>query len=300
MSEKTNTAKHPGMGALPNAKGVTFRVWAPHAEKVYVIGSFNDWSKTSTRLINEKNGYWSADVSEAKPGDEYRYLIHGVGGPVSRIDPYARKVTNAAGNGIIYEPQAFDWGDNAFHMATGNELVIYEMHVGTFNVKEKGHPGTFDSAIEKLPYLKELGTNAIEVMPIAEFAGDFSWGYNPAHPFAVESIYGGPDGFKRLVKAAHEQGIAVIVDVVYNHFGPGDLDLWQFDGWSENEKGGIYFYNDHRSQTPWGETRPDYGRGEVRQYLRDNALMWFEEYHVDGLRWDMIIVSATMNPYETN
>jgi len=155
-------------------------------------------------------------------------------------------------------------------------------------VKEQGKPGTFDSAIEKLPYLQELGINAVEVMPVMEFSGDFSWGYNPAHPFAVESIYGGPDGFKRFIKAAHEHDIAVIADVVYNHLGPGDLDLWQFDGWSENDKGGIYFYNDRRAQTPWGETRPDYGRGEVREYLRDNALMWFDEYHVDGLRWDMI------------
>ena len=294
MAEKARTmAKHPGMGAIPNAKGVTFRVWAPHAEKVYVIGSFNAWNETSTPLVSEQNGCWSIAVQGAKAGDEYRYVIHAPTDwnlpPLSRIDPYARKVTNAAGNGIIYEPRAFDWGDNTFHMATGNDLVIYEMHIGTFNVKEEGKPGTFDNAIEKLPYLQKLGINAVEVMPIMEFSGDFSWGYNPAHPFAVESIYGGPDAFKRFVKAAHEQGIAVIVDVVYNHFGPGDLDLWRFDGWSENEKGGIYFYNDHRSQTPWGETRPDYGRGEVRQYLRDNALMWFEEYHVDGLRWDMII-----------
>jgi 1,4-alpha-glucan branching enzyme len=162
------------------------------------------------------------------------------------------------------------------------------MHIGTFHVKEEGHPGTLDSAIEKFPYLKGLGINAIEVMPIMEFPGDFSWGYNPSDPFAVAGIYGGPDAFKRFVKAAHEHGIAVIVDVVYNHFGPSDLDLWQFDGWSENEKGGIYFYEDRRSGTPWGETRPDYGRGEVRQYLCDNALMWFEEYHVDGLRWDAI------------
>ena len=239
MAKKTRTMpKQPGMGAIPTAKGVTFRVWTPHAEKVYVIGSFNDWNETSTPLVSEQNGYWAIDVPYAKTGDEYRYLIHGPAGTLSRIDPYARKVTNAAGNGIIYEPQAFDWGDNTFHMATGNELVIYEMHVGTFNVKEKGHPGTFESAIEKFPYLKELGINAIEVMPIVEFSGDFSWGYNPAHPFAVESIYGGPDAFKRFVKAAHEQGIAIIVDVVYNHFGPGDLGLWQFDGWSENEKGG--------------------------------------------------------------
>jgi len=281
------------MGAIPHTEGVTFRVWAPHAEKVYVTGTFNAWNNTSTPLAAEENGYWSTDVPAAKDGDEYKYMIHPPAAwqipPFSRIDPYARKVTNSQGNGIIYAPKAFDWQSDNFKMASWNELVIYEMHIGTFNVKEKDHPGTFESAIEKLPYLKKLGINAIEVMPIQEFAGDFSWGYNAAHPFTVESIYGGPDAFKHFVKAAHEQGIAVITDVVYNHFGPSDLDLWRFDGWSENDKGGIYFYNDHRSQTPWGETRPDYGRGEVRQYLRDNALMWLEEYHVDGLRWDMIV-----------
>jgi 1,4-alpha-glucan branching enzyme len=289
MSKKTNTViKNPIMGAIPNAKGVTFRVWAPNAEKVYVTGTFNAWGKTSTPLTKETNGYWATDVAKVKVGDEYRYLIHGSKGILSRIDPYAKKVTNSVGNGVIYDPKAFDWSDAKFKMATGNELVIYEMHIGTFNVKEKGHPGTFDSAIEKFPYLKKLGINAVEVMPVVEFPGDFSWGYNPAHPFAVASIYGGPDAFKRFVKAAHKQGIAVIVDVVYNHFGPTDLDLWQFDGWSENEKGGIYFYNDRRSHTPWGETRPDYGRGEVRQYLCDNVLMWFEEYRADGLRWDAV------------
>ena len=289
MAEKAQTVtRHSGMGANPGVKGVTFRVWAPHAEKVYLTGTFNGWSETSTPLAREENGTWSAEVAEAKTGDEYRYWIHGPQGPLSRIDPYARKVTSSIGNGVIYDPQAFDWGDDAFHLATGNELVIYEMHVGTFNVKEEGQPGTLDSAIEKLPYLQQLGINAVELMPIAEFSGDFSWGYNPAHPFAVEGIYGGPEALKRFVKAAHEQGIGVIVDVVYNHLGPSDLDLWQFDGWSENEKGGIYFYQDRRSNTPWGETRPDYGRDEVRRYLRDNALMWFEEYRADGLRWDMI------------
>jgi len=284
MPEKPNiTIKHPGMGAIPGETGVTFRVWAPHAEMVYVTGTFNDWNKTSTPLASEKNGYWSIDVSGAKTGHEYRYLIHSPKGPLSRIDPYARKVTNSVGNGIIYDPRAFDWGGDDFHMATGNELVIYEMHIGTFNVQEKGRPGTFESAMEKIPYLQKLGINAVEVMPITEFPGDFSWGYNPSHPFAIKSIYGGPDAFKKFVRTVHDHGIAVIVDVVFNHFGPTDLDLWQFDGWSENEKGGIYFYNDRRSHT-----RPDYGRGEVRQYLRDNALMWFEEYHADGLRWDAI------------
>jgi 1,4-alpha-glucan branching enzyme len=305
MSKKAHTATRPSrMGAIPGAKGVTFRVWVPHAEKVYVTGTFNDWSKTSEPLVKEKNGCWSTVASKAKVGDEYRYVIHPPAEwnlpPLSRVDPYARKVTSSIGNGVIYDPRASDWGDATFAIASWNELIIYEMHVGTFHVKEEGHPGTLDSAVEKLPYLQQLGINAVEVMPIMEFSGDFSWGYNPAHPFAVEGIYGGPDAFKRFVKAAHEHGIAVIVDVVYNHFGPSDLDLWQFDGWSENEKGGIYFYNDHRSSTPWGDTRPDYGRSEVRQYLRDNALMWLVEYHADGLRWDAITYIKNIEGNEGN
>jgi 1,4-alpha-glucan branching enzyme len=289
MEDKTSTPQtKPGMGAIPYESGVTFRVWVPHAKEVYVYGTFNRWSETSNPLNSENNGYWSADVPEAKIGDEYRYFIHSQKGNISRIDPYARKVTHSNGNGIIYDPNSFDWKDEKFQLAMGNELVIYEMHIGTFHVKEKGKPGTFESAIEKLSYLKHLGINAVEIMPIAEFPGDFSWGYNPSQPFAVESIYGGPDAFKQFVKAAHEHGIGVILDVVYNHFGPSELDLWQFDGWQKYGKGGIYFYNDRRSHTPWGETRPDYGRGEVRQYIHDNAIMWFEEFHVDGLRWDAV------------
>ncbi len=147
--------------------------------------------------------------------------------------------------------------------------------------------------IAKLPYLCDLGVNAVEIMPPMEFAGGYSWGYNPANLFAIEREYGGPSGFKAFVAAAHAQGIAVIFDVVYNHFGPSDLDLWQFDGWSENGKGGVYFYNDGRSWTPWGDTRPDYGRSEVRQFIRDNALLWLERYRVDGLRWMRRPLSAT-------
>ena len=142
------------------------------------------------------------------------------------------------------------------------------------------------SFLKKLSCLLVFGINVVEIMPLAEFPGAVSWGYNPAHIFALEGDYGGSNGFRSFVKACHEHGIGVIIDVVYNHLGPSDLDLWRFDGWSENEGGGIYFYNDWRAQTPWGATRPDYGRGEVRQYIRDNALMWLQEYHVDGLRWD--------------
>ena len=149
-----------------------------------------------------------------------------------------------------------------------------------------GQPGTLDGVRKRLPYLRELGVGAIQLMPPFEFAGDRSWGYNPAFPFAVESTYGSPDDLKALVRDAHATGIAVILDVVYNHLGPSDLDLWQFDGWSEHGRGGIYFYEDDRSTTPWGDTRPDYGRAEVRAFLRDSAIQWLEEFRVDGLRWD--------------
>ena len=151
---------------------------------------------------------------------------------------------------------------------------------------EGAEPGNLEGVIRRLDYVRDLGFNCIELMPTGEFAMSHSLGYNPAHIFAVEEAYGGPHGLKTLVKEAHARGIAVILDVVYNHFGPSDLDLWQFDGWTENGKGGIYFYEDWRSSTPWGDTRPDYRRGEVRQFIRDNALFWLEEFRFDGLRWD--------------
>lgn len=278
-------AEHAGMGAVPYKGGVTFRVWAPHADKVSVVGTFNDWSETAHPLAHEGDGYWSADVPAAAVGDEYKFVIINGSQELWRIDPYAREVTSSAGNAVVYDP-AFDWGADDYATPAWNDMVIYEMHIGTFNDEPGGPPGNLDLVIEKLPYLHELGVNAVQVMPPTEFAGGFSWGYNPSHIFAIESDYGGPDAFRKFVKAAHAHGIAVIFDVVYNHFGPSDLDLWQFDGWSKNDKGGIYFYNDWRCQTPWGDTRPNYGRDEVRQYIRDNALMWLEEYRVDGLRWD--------------
>jgi 1,4-alpha-glucan branching enzyme len=199
-------------------------------------------------------------------------------------------VTNSVGNAVVYDTQ-FDWGEKYLPTPPWNEWVIYELHIGTFHdpKPDEDTPGTFADAVKRFDHLKRLGVNAIQVMPIAEFAGDRSWGYNPAHPFAVESTYGGPTEFKKFVREAHRQGFAVILDVVYNHFGPSDLDLWRFDGWSENDGGGIYFYQDWRRHTPWGDTRPDYGRPEVRQFLRDNALMWVEEYHVDALRMDMTL-----------
>ncbi|HEX8760255.1 MAG TPA: alpha-amylase family glycosyl hydrolase [Pseudonocardiaceae bacterium] len=126
-------------------------------------------------------------------------------------------------------------------MPPWDELVIYELHVGTFNDAPGGSPGGFISVTARLDYLRDLGINAIEVLPFAEFATDFSWGYNPSHIFAIEGAYGGPMDLKRLIRAAHERGLAVIADVAYNHLGPRDLDLWQSDGWSDNGKGWNFF-----------------------------------------------------------
>jgi len=278
------------MGALPHDNCVGFRVWAPHAAAVAVVGDFNQWAKDAHPLAQDGNGYWSADVSEARVGQEYRYNLTTPSGEFSRIDPYAREVTNSIGNSVIHDPH-FNWDEDDYKTPPWNEWVIYELHVGTFNdVKpENDKAATFTDIIRKFDHLKKLGVNVLQVMPVAEFAGNRSWGYNPAHMFAVEGTYGGPKAFKEFIKASHKSGFAVVLDVVYNHFGPSDLDIWQFDGWSEDGGGGIYFYQDWRKETPWGATRPDYGRPEVRQFIRDNALMWVEDYRIDGLRMDMTL-----------
>lgn len=276
------------MGAVLRDGGVSFRVWAPHATAVYVTGTFNNWSSDADPMTKDATGHWQAFIAKAAVGHEYRYRVVNGTRQFLRGDPYARQVVNSVGNSVFHDPN-FDWADDAFHLPPVNEIAIYELHLGTFHDEENGLADKLAEATQKLEYLKRLGVNVIEVMPLAQFAGYSSWGYNPSCVFAVETNYGGPIAFKRFIKKAHELGIGVVLDVVYNHFGPTDLDLWQFDGWSENNQGGIYFYNDWKAETPWGRTRPDYGRQEVRQFIRDNALMWIDEYHVDGLRFDMTL-----------
>ena len=295
----TAPSKAAGMGAILTDDGTSFRVWAPHADAVFVTGAFDDWAGDRTRLKPDgdgTSGTWSARVPGVGPGTEYRYTIRTKDGYLSRMDPYARQVTNSVGNSIVYDPAAFDWGDDDFQMPSWDDLVIYEMHIGTFGGSADAM-GTFDSARRRLRYLEHLGVSAVQVMPPLEFAGDVSWGYNPAHLFAIESAYGGPDAFKAFVREAHARGIAVIVDVVFNHLGPSDLDLWRFDGWAEGDGGGIYFYNDIRGVTLWGATRPDYGRGEVRTFLRDSAMTWLDEFRCDGLRFDSTVHMRTTEGY---
>lgn len=278
-------SSRPGMGAIPYDGGTTFRVWAPNAQRVQVAGEFSNWQPVE--LAREPSGNFSADVPGAGHGQQFQYVVQGKYGDWRwRNDPRAADVTNSTGNSVIYDQNAYQWQhDWEFKMPPWNEAVIYEMHPGTFNDAPGWGPGNWQSAIDKLDHLKELGINVVELMPSAEFAGDFSWGYNPAFPFAPESAYGTPDDLKRFVDEAHKRGIGVVMDVVYNHLGPSDLPQWDFDGETYG-KGGEYFYTDWRASTPWGDTRPDYGRSEVRDYLRDNALMWLRDYHMDGLRMD--------------
>lgn len=298
MSVIESSATDLILGAVCKEDGVSFGVWAPHASAVSVIGDFNDWNAETHPCEADGQGNWFAFVESAKAGQGYKFCIINGDKELHKIDPRAREVTNSVGHGIITADD-FDWQNDKFSPPPFNEMIIYELHIGTFN-GTKSVVGSFQSACQKLPYLKELGINVIELMPLAEFAGDYSWGYNPAHPFAVETAYGGPNELKNFILQAHRHGIAVLIDVVYNHFGPSDLDLWQFDGWSENGKGGIYFYNDWRSATPWGDSRPDYGRAEVRQYIYDNAMMWLEEYHADGLRYDMTLYMRSVDGDESN
>jgi 1,4-alpha-glucan branching enzyme len=293
------TSQNPGMGAIVTPDGVTFRVWAPNADRLWVMGSFNDWNEENCPMSHEDQGYWSCHSVDAQPGDEYKFIIHNKDLVLHKNDPYAKKMNHSNGNGVIIDLWK-DWKDHNFKPAPINEWVLYELHIGTFSREGlKDHEvGNFYTAAKRLDYLQDLGINVIELMPVSEFPGDHSWGYNPSHPFAVETSYGGPEGLLHFVYEAHIRGIAVILDVVYNHFGPTDMDLWQFDGWEENGFGGIYFYNDHRAKTPWGDTRPDYGRPEVRNYLRDNAMLWLEIYQCDGLRLDATAIIRLINHEE--
>ncbi len=275
------------IGAILHDDGVSFRVWAPFAAAVAVTGSFNNWSHAT--MASEGDGYWFVDIAKAEAGQEYKFVIYDGYNDRYKNDPRSLQVTTSAGNSVIVDT-TFKWHDDGFKADSFNQLVIYELHVGTFNRPDPATSGSFQSAAEKLDHLAELGINAIELMPIGAMSMDRGWGYATDFIYAVESLYGGRRGFLEFVDAAHQRGIAVILDVVYNHFGPDNgLDLWQFDGWNQDSKGGIYFYNDWRASTPWGDTRPDYGRNEVRQYILDNVRLWMQASHLDGLRVDSTI-----------
>lgn len=273
------------LGVTLRSDGVEFRVWAPFAQSVELTGTFSEESPIT--MNSEQDGYWSVFVEDALPGQQFRYRIDTGKEILLRNDPRSRAITSSDNGFSIITQNDFDWGDHIYTPPPKNEQIIYELHIGTFNRVDASTPGTFDTAIEQLDYLKSLGVTTIEVMPITSMAFGNGWGYAPNYLYSVESAYGGRHGFMKFISACHDRNMGVILDVVYNHFFP-ETDLWQFDGWSENNRGGIYFYNDERGDTPWGG-RPDYGRTEVRQFILDNVTMWLTEYKLDGLRIDSTI-----------
>jgi 1,4-alpha-glucan branching enzyme len=278
---------HTGLGVKIDKQGAHFAVWAPFADSVSVTGDFTNWSQAGSALQKHKDGTWVGYIEGVQVGQEYKYVITNGKKILQRNDPRALQLTAAQDATVITSPD-FDWQGDNFVLPPRNLQVIYELHIGTFNRTDPATPGTFRDAAEKLDYLQGLGVNVIEVMPVCGTNMERWWGYEPTYLYSVEAAYGGRQAFKEFIRAAHQRGIGVIVDVVYNHLSPdGNLDLWQFDGWSEPDKGGIYFYSDWRIDTPWGP-RPDYGRKEVQAYIVDNARMWVEDCHVDGLRADAV------------
>ncbi|MGV9599628.1 malto-oligosyltrehalose trehalohydrolase [Streptosporangium sandarakinum] len=247
--------------------GHEFRVWAPTRERVELV-----LGERRLPMRRSGDGWWERAVEEAGPGTDYAYSLDG--GP-PRPDPRSPyQPYGPHGPSRLVDHAAFGWTDDRWRGTPLPGAVLYELHVGTFSPA-----GTFDGAIEHLPHLAELGVDAVELMPVAEFSGGRGWGYDGVSLFAPHHAYGGPDGLKRLVDACHAHGLGVVMDVVYNHLGPSGNYLPEF---------GPYFTGRH--STNWGDAVNFDGPGsdEVRAFVVDNALMWLRDYHVDGLRLDAV------------
>lgn len=269
MAGKNNWRLERGANLAPDGV-VDFQVWAPHVKQIAVR-----LLSPERTVFMERNadGVHSTRVSEIVPGSRYLYVLERERArpdPVSRFQP-----EGVHGPSEIVDPTAFSWTDQRWRGLPLKELIIYELHVGAFTAA-----GAFTALLPYLDYLKdEVGVTAIELMPIAEFPGDRNWGYDGTQLYAPHSSYGGPQALKTLVNACHEKGLAVVLDVVYNHLGPEGNYLGEY---------GPYFTA--RYHTPWGQAVNFDGEEsrEVRRYFIDNALYWVTEYHIDALRLDAI------------
>jgi maltooligosyltrehalose trehalohydrolase len=246
-----------------------FEIWAPRVKKMAVQAG----GVAVPMEGPDEDGWWRCAVEEAAPGTAYGFLIDD--DPKPYPDPRSEwQPDGVHGLSRIYDQAAFAWGDAGFQAKPLSSAIVYELHIGTFT-----QAGTLDAAIEKLDYLVDLGTTHVELMPVAAFAGDRGWGYDGVALYAVHEAYGGPDALKRFVDAAHAKGLAVLLDVVYNHFGPVGNYTGNF---------GPYLTDAHK--TPWGGAvnLEDAGSREVRRFFCDNALMWMRDFHIDGLRLDAV------------
>jgi maltooligosyltrehalose trehalohydrolase len=264
---------HMPFGAELGAGGeVRFRLWAPAAQRVELL-LYDAGTARAMPLAALAGGWFGLDTDTARAGSLYRFRIdgaHEVPDPASRFNPQG-----VHGPSEVIDPTAYAWDDAAWHAPPWHSAVVYELHVGTFNA-----PGSFAAVAERLAYLARLGVTAIELMPVAAFPGRRNWGYDGVLAYAPQHSYGRPEQLKALVAAAHRHKLAVLLDVVYNHFGPEGNYLHLY---------APQFFNERR-HTPWGaalnfdgpDSRP------VRDFFIHNALYWLEEFHLDGLRLDAI------------
>lgn len=251
-----------------DARQCSFRVWAPVRGRV-------DLKRLDTgELIvmnRESGGYWSVTLDDVLPGMEYFYRLDT---ELELPDPASHHQPDVHGPSLVVDHESFKWEDDHWHGIPLNEMIQYELHVGTLS-----STGDFFGLAGELDRLAELGVNTLEVMPVAQFPGSRNWGYDGVYPFAVHDSYGGPDAFKYFVNEAHKKGMAIVLDVVYNHLGPEGNYLAEF---------GPYFTDAYK--TPWGTAVNFDGRDsdEVRRYFLENAVHWYYRYHVDGLRLDAV------------
>jgi maltooligosyltrehalose trehalohydrolase len=258
----------PALGAVPIGSDVRFTVWAPAARTVDLVLDPRGITHAMETLAD---GYFERRLPGIVPGARYRYRLDGgppLPDPASRFQP-----DGVHGPSMVVDPTRFQWRDAFWRTPPQRDLVFYELHVGTFSPE-----GTFDGVRRRLAYLRDLGVTAIELMPVADFPGRWNWGYDAAAFFAPARAYGTPDDLRALVDAAHQAGLAVYLDVIYNHFGP--------DGAYAPAFSPRFFSTQHR--TPWGPAINLDGEGAagVRHFFIENARHWLEEYHLDGLRLD--------------
>lgn len=252
-------------------QGVSFCLWAPKVEHLAVVIHAGR-ERRAVQLHRGAEGFFSGIADQAQAGDNYSYLLDR---KVERPDPASRyQPEGVHGPSQVVDLDAFRWSDQDWRNIPLQEYVLYELHVGTFT-----REGTFAAIIPKLDYLLDLGITAVELMPVAQFPGERNWGYDGVFPFAPQHSYGGPDGLRKLIDACHGKGLAVVLDVVYNHLGPEGNYLRDF---------GYYFTDRYR--TPWGDAVNFDGpfSDHVRDYFIGNALYWVREYHVDALRLDAV------------
>ncbi|OGP15857.1 MAG: malto-oligosyltrehalose trehalohydrolase [Deltaproteobacteria bacterium GWC2_55_46] len=269
------------IGAILEDGACRFTVWAPVAPAVgLVLEMPGESHKRRIAMEKDGSGYWHAFVADARPGSRYFFSLNGC----ERADPASHyQPLGVFGPSEVIDHSSFKWNDKGWKGLAPGSLVIYEVHTGTFT-----RAGDFGSIITRLDELKELGINALELMPVAQFPGKRNWGYDGVFPFAVQNSYGGPLALKRLVDECHKRGIAVVLDVVYNHLGPEGNYIADF---------GPYFTE--RYKTPWGAAINFDGpeSDHVRNYFVENALYWFERFHMDALRLDAVHAIIDMSAF---